>query len=90
MAEDLAPSRKPFVWIDLRWLSLGVLDGFNGARPQHAAADQFSYTSGRVEGKSARELGRTVDQVLEKYKMPYRAAHFRPARPAGLPPNRKP
>lgn len=90
MTDQAKPPRKPFVQIDPRWWSLGVVDGFNGTKPQHGVADQFSYTSGRVEGQAAKEQGRTVDQVLEKYKVPYREAHFRPAPVTGLTSKRKP
>ena len=46
---------KPFVQIDPRWWSLGVVDGFKARPPQGGVSDQFSYTSGRVEGEAARE-----------------------------------
>lgn len=72
---------KPFVEIDPRWWSLGVVDGFKARPPQGAVTDQFSYTSGRVEGQAAREQGRSVDEVLAKYKIPYREADFRPMPP---------
>lgn len=65
---------KPFVQIDPRWWSLGVVDGFKARPPQGGVSDQFSYFSGRVEGEAAREQGRSVDEVLAKYKIPYREA----------------
>jgi hypothetical protein len=73
--------KKPFVKIDPRWWSQGVVDGFNGTGSQRGVPDQFSYASGRVEGEAAKEQGRTIDQVLEKYNVPYREAHFRPMPP---------
>ena len=71
---------KPTVKIDSRWWALGVVDGFNGIALQHAVADKFrfSYASGRVEGKAAREQGRTIDDVLKEARVPYRQEHFRP------------
>ncbi len=90
MTDPAKPPRKPFVQIDPRWWSLGVVDGYNGTKPQNAVTDQFSYFSGRVEGQAAKEQGRTVDQVLEKYRVPYREAHFRPAPVTGLATKRKP
>ena len=57
---------KPFVQIDPRWWSLGVVDGFKARPPQGGVSDQFSYFSGRVEGEAAREQGRSVDEVLAK------------------------
>lgn len=76
---------KPFVQIAPRWWSLGVVDGFKGRQPQGGVVDQFSYFSGRVEGEAARQQGRTVDEVLAKYKIPYREANFRPYPPLGSP-----
>ena len=76
---DTPTPKKPIATIDPRWWSLGVVDGFRGTHPQHAVVDQFSYFSGRVEGQAAKEQGRTIDDVLQKYGVPYRESHFRPA-----------
>jgi hypothetical protein len=81
---------KPFVQIDPRWWSLGVVDGFKARPPQGGVSDQFSYFSGRVEGEAAREQGRSVDEVLAKYKIPYREADFRPMPRLDLPPEGTP
>ena len=86
MTQGPAKPRKPFVTIDPRWWSLGVVDAFNGRKPQPGVADQFSYTSGRVEGEAARLQGKTVDSVLEKYRVPFREAHFRPVPSIDTPP----
>jgi hypothetical protein len=88
MNQDAPKPRKPLVEIDARWWALGVVDGFNKRPSQFGVRDQFSYSSGRVEGEAAREQGRTVDEVLEKYRSPYREAHFRPAPLASQPPKR--
>ena len=72
---------KPFVQIDPRWWSLGVVDGYKSRPLQGGVPDQFSYTSGRVEGIAAPEQGRSVDEVLAKYKIPYREADFQPMPP---------
>lgn len=93
MSEDPPKPRKPtkpFVRIDPRWWSLGVVDGFNARPPQGGVSDQFSYFSGRVEGEAAREQGRSVDEVLAKYKIPYREADFRPMPRLDLPPEGTP
>lgn len=81
MPQDPAQPRKPFVTIDPRWWSLGVVDAFNQRKPQSGVPDQFSYTSGRVEGEAAREQGKSVDDVLAKYRVPYREADFKPLPP---------
>lgn len=81
---------KPFVTIDPRWWSLGVVDAFNQRKPQPGVTDQFSYTSGRVEGEAARLQGKTVDSVLEKYRVPFREAHFGPLPPLVAPPKDSP
>lgn len=90
MSQDPPKPSKPFVQIDPRWWSLGVVDAFNGRQPQGAVVDQFSYFSGRVEGEAAREQGRSVDDVLAKYKVPYREADFRPMPRLGTPPDAEP
>lgn len=82
--------RQPFARIDPRWWSLGVVDAFNQRKAQPGVADQFSYTSGRVEGEAARLQGKSVDAVLEKYRAPYREADFRPLPPLGGPPKDSP
>lgn len=76
---------KPFVQIDPRWWSLGVVDGFNARPPQGGVSDQFSYYSGRVEGEAAREQGSSVGADLAKYDLPYREADFRPMPRLDLP-----
>ena len=90
MSQDPPKPSKPFVQIDPRWWSLGVVDAFKGRQPQGAVVDQFSYFSGRVEGEAAREQGRSVDDVLAKYKVPYREADFRPIPKLDLPPDAEP
>jgi hypothetical protein len=72
---------KPFVSIDPRWWSLGVVDAFQKRAQRPGVVDGFSYTSGRVEGEAARLQGVPVDTVLAKYKVPYREADFRPLPP---------
>lgn len=83
MTKPHKPS-KPFVSIDPRWWSLGVVDAFQQRAQRPGVVDGFSYTSGRVEGEAARLQGVPVDTVLAKYKVPYREADFRPL-PALLP-----
>ena len=74
-----APSpRKPFATIDARTWALGVVDGFYGRRSRPGVVDGFSYGSGRIEGQAAREQALTADDVLIKYRSPYREAQFRP------------
>lgn len=72
---------KPFVSIDPRWWSLGVVDAFQGRAQRPGVVDGFSYSSGRVEGEAARLQGVPVDAVLEKHRVPYREADFRPQPP---------
>lgn len=79
---------KPFVTIDPRWWSFGVVDAFYGRGQRPGVTDGFSYTSGRVEGEAARLQGDSVDAVLAKYKVPYREADFRPLPPL-VPPSKE-
>ena len=78
MTKD-APEPKPNAKIDPRWWSLGVVDGFHGVRSQYAVADRLSYDSGHVEGQAAKARGRSIDEVLQKFGVPYREVHFRRA-----------
>lgn len=80
MSQNTPPDEKTS---SSRWWALGLVDGFNGRAAQSGLPDQFSYASGRVEGKAAREQGKTVDEVLEQAQLPYREHHFRPVRILG-------
>lgn len=70
--DGAAPSAQmPAVRYDLRSYLQGVRDAYAG-KPNRAesVADKLAYASGRVEGEAARLQGQSLEQLLEKARLP--------------------